>query len=123
MHRTDQIGGGGAEREKDSERHQPLAAGQREGDEDEAPSRAPRKIGEQTPFQPTNAPTIAIILMSPPPIASCLNSQVPPTADQPQEPESHRRAQSARPATRSRPARAEQQADDQAAEVNSSGMM
>ena len=33
-----------------------------------------------TPCQPTNAPTIAIILMSPPPIASCLNIQLPAIA-------------------------------------------
>src|SRR5207244_2026901 len=32
-----------------------------------------------TPFHPTNAPTIAIILMSPPPIASSLNTQRPTT--------------------------------------------
>src|SRR5438552_7640145 len=41
------------------------------------PASAPRKMVSSTPCQPTKAPTIAIILMSPPPIASSLNTQVP----------------------------------------------
>src|SRR5207249_10175820 len=42
------------------------------------PSTAPANTVTSTPRQPTNAPTIAIILMSPPPIASSLNNQAPP---------------------------------------------
>src|SRR2546423_587217 len=41
------------------------------------PSRAPRNTVNSTPFHPTNEPTIAIILMSPPPIASSLNAHCP----------------------------------------------
>src|SRR5687768_1156149 len=41
------------------------------------PSRAPRKMLMSVPFQPTKAPTIAIIFTSPPPIASFLNAISP----------------------------------------------
>src|SRR5258708_392222 len=44
------------------------------------PRMAPANTVTSTPRHPTNAPTIAIILMSPPPIASSLNSQAPPCA-------------------------------------------
>jgi hypothetical protein len=46
------------------------------------PSSAPRKMVSNTPSQPRKAPTIAIILMSPPPMASSLKILVPaaPTA-------------------------------------------
>ncbi len=44
------------------------------------PISAPRNTVSSVPCQPRNAPTIAIILMSPPPIASCLKTHSPATA-------------------------------------------
>jgi len=44
------------------------------------PRRLPIKVVSKTPFQPKTPPTIAINLISPPPIASFLNTALPDTA-------------------------------------------
>ena len=60
------------------------------------PMSAPRNTVSRMPCQPRNAPTIAIILMSPPPIASCLKIQLARHRDDPEQAEADRRAEERR---------------------------
>src|SRR6266550_227871 len=70
---------GRAHGEEYPERDVTLLPRSRSGTYTRLPNTAAPNTVNSTPFQPTNAPTISIILMSPPPIASSLNSQRPTT--------------------------------------------
>ena len=71
------IGDGGSDGEEDAERNQLLLTRKQQWHEDQTARQAPEEDGEQHSLPAEKAPTIAIILMSPPPMASSLNTQVP----------------------------------------------
>jgi hypothetical protein len=87
------------------------------------PISAPRKMVSSVPCQPRKAPTIAIILMSPPPIASCLNIHSPAMATSHSRPKPTAPPRSATPSACLPAASANRIPSASPPSENSSGMM